>query len=106
MSSVQRRSKFSLVERRIGRVPVLFDPCVIWKLKSTQVSGHKLPHNKKHVTRESDLGGRVLTEGLEGREPLLGVDVEYILDMILGAVEVDLPAQDDSEDGVLVLGPE
>jgi hypothetical protein len=54
----------------------------------------------------------VLTEDLERREPLLGVDVEHLLDEILGsrrdvwpwlAGEVKLPSQDGGEDAVLVL---
>ena len=71
-----------VVERRIRCISVFFDPWVICQLKSTELSGHVLSH-KIHATGVRF--GRVLTEDLEGCEPLLGVDVKHLLDKILGA---------------------
>jgi hypothetical protein len=53
-----------------------------------------------------------LTKDLERRKSLLGVDVEHLLDKILGsrrdfgpriAGEVNLPTQDGGEDAILIL---
>jgi hypothetical protein len=53
-----------------------------------------------------------LTKDLERRKSLLGVDVEHLLDKILGprrdfgprlAREVNLPTQDGGEDAILIL---
>ena len=57
----------------------------------------------------------LLTEDLERREAVLGVDVEHLPDEILGsrrdvrprlAGEVELAAEDGGEDAVLILRPE